>query len=1214
MKNTKVILCAAMLALVGCVPCYADAITGKTKVATQEWVRRALAANGIRVSSATVTTNITTEGGATVTNYVFTSPFHSEDATNIVAISLTFSAPSRGSATPTRGARLLRAGGGGAEPIRITLKRGELLDGSGGGFLFDDQWDMEWTDFPEAPPDSHVCELDGQCNCVEKDNTEESVRETMPEEYRTLTAREIVEKWPDPSVFYPNWGEEEWQVTRTLGGRDVYFVMARDLEGVREQPFRVSDIGYTDAWRDAMLTLGTEWNAQMQIWQSQYVNAHICPADNPQHNKVTKTCGQYSWTVCANGCGYRSGTERHQYPGASLNDTYHKCVCGRGDPEAHGTLVASGSKTPTYNGDGRETGWTQTFVCPSGCGYSKAITHVHHFTNCGTCDAGDGCSTVCTGCSGNHVFGEPTVTGIAANDLCAKCECTMCEGCNAHPPASDITKHAGWLPCSKDVEQDNDDGTANGGHCQCQCLVFGHDARTEHDYQFPDGMADREQITDHTAPTRAATYHYQIIGQCTRCKQYKKKLEAHDWPENPTEYRYVSDSVCAWLYECEKCQQKKRDETHGHELGGTIVYVNVSASICRQRKQCEHCKAYIDDDTHGHTRDNANGCKCANGCGYQFEHNYVADACGNNVCSYCGAYQYSQESHAGYKSGGTYSAAGHQCACGVKPDVPHVFGTPVEVARAGWIVTYRETCTACGYPHEWTVDANPCKNGHVGLPDACGCMCGYYSPTSHVATAKSLHHWTEGGTNNNPECICDCGNAHQFKEEGTYDRNRFPQYTNVVQCLGICWACKERDSNDRIVSAEDHQPIAAGDQAGAARCGCRCGKVKSTLYERFHYRNSGGVGGLPSCRCYGENARASGATAGSYHFRDPSACPNVCSVVVNGERHIAASHDKVYAPSFVKADVKAHEVKDWGTSCGCKCGLYDASNWTEWNGKMDFHRQAVSCCCGCPGKKHFPIARSNCTRLCGGNCTGLASDDVWGQHSGASYDPAYHDPSDVACKCQCGYFSGASAPDKFHSLTNSSKRCYCIGLHKHKFPHPRADCTGICSICGNGHQYAVAPSQPNEPGQHDWDGLNCKCNCPEAKLWPGGHRFADNACVCTCGEQTRGHVYQQHSKTQTGTHTCPSCGNTITEYHIIYKCKRCGNVWDGVDTEEGHASNCGEGDGGGGDSGTHENYCEKHNRYYDLECPDCKDEDEGGGGAGGGSGGSTGGGGGYRDI
>ena len=717
MRKAKIILCAALLALAGCAPCYADAITGKTKVATQEWVRRTLAKSGIRVSAGTVTTNITTESGVTVTNLVFMSPFSDTNFPGLVSISLTFSVPvlNHGTTpTPTRGARLLRAAAGGPS-ITVQLKKGMLLDGSGGGFQFADMWEMTWTDFPDAPPDTHVCQLDGDCNCVEMSNTEESLKEAMPEEYRTLTDRDALAKWPDPSVFYPDWGTESWQITRTLGGKTVYFVNAYDPDGVREQPIRVSDIGNTDAWMDAVVTLIEEWNIQMQIWQLNYVTAHICTADNPQHSWSTKTCGTYSWSIRRNNSAHTQGSEQHSYPkvGASFTSTHHSCKCGTGPIEAHGTLIPDGEKTPTYNSDSKETGWTQTYVCPKGCGHYIVKTHTHRFENCGTCVAGDDCDTVCTGCDGEHMFGEATVTGVTEHDKCAKCECTMCSDCNAHPSYEDVTKHAGWEPCGEDVEEDNDDGTAKGGHCRCQCLTFGHDARTEHDYQRTSGMALYEQITDHTAPTRAKTYHYEIIGQCTRCKQYRKLLEAHDWPSDPTEYRYVSDSVCAYLYECEKCEGKKRDETHGHELGSTIAYeaITVSGSPkCRQKKQCEHCKTFINDDTGDHTR--GEDCKCANGCGYQFAHGEVQDACGNTKCPYCGAYKGSQYSHSGW-DGNTGTSAGHKCACGTQ-DLQHTFGTPTVVSRDGWYVTDHKECTVCGFaPPDETVYTNTCQSGHV---------------------------------------------------------------------------------------------------------------------------------------------------------------------------------------------------------------------------------------------------------------------------------------------------------------------------------------------------------------------------------------------------------------------------------------------------------------------------------------------------------------------
>ena len=322
---------------------------------------------------------------------------------------------------------------------------------------------------------------------------------------------------------------------------------------------------------------------------------------------------------------------------------------------------------------------------------------------------------------------------------------------------------------------------------------------------------------------------------------------------------------------------------------------------------------------------------------------------------------------------------------------------------------------------------------------------------------------------------------------------------------------------------------------------------------------------------------------------------------------MAAEHDMSYEPVFTMAGVAAHDAKDVGNTCGCKCGLYTPSNWTLWNGKKDFHRVNSSCKCGCPAKKHFPIARAGCTRLCDGNCTGLFADTTWGETAGALYDEKYHDPSDAGCKCGCEYFSGQSAPDKFHTKSNATVRCYCVCMAKHKFRTARSDCTKICRSCGNTHEYAVAPSEPQTPGEHSWANNHCKCKCPEEKLNPKGHQFDSDKCVCKCGDTTRGHIYRQVSKTQTGTSTCPTCGNTITYYHIVYRCSRCGDVWDGEDVEEGHASNCGQ--GGGSTIGS--NYCSLHQTYYLLECPHCKESDEDGEG---GAGGSTPGAGGYDDI
>ena len=149
----------------------------------------------------------------------------------------------------------------------------------------------------------------------------------------------------------------------------------------------------------------------------------------------------------------------------------------------------------------------------------------------------------------------------------------------------------------------------------------------------------------------------------------------------------------------------------------------------------------------------------------------------------------------------------------------------------------------------------------------------------------------------------------------------------------------------------------------------------------------------------------------------------------------------------------------------------------------------------------------------------------------------------------------------------------------------------------------------NDSGIHTYPSGQCACKCGRFK----SHKFASDACVCYCGDITRGHVWRKKSETFTEQYECQSCGETISVYHIVWECSRCGEEFDGTDEEEGHDPTC-------GDKPEEENpypggYCEKHNEYYDDACPKCMEEEEGGGGdGGGGSGGSTGGTGGYRDI
>lgn len=543
------------------------------------------------------------------------------------------------------------------------------------------------------------------------------------------------------------------------------------------------------------------------------------------------------------------------------------------------------------------------------------------------------------------------------------------------------------------------------------------------------------------------------------------------------------------------------------------------------------------------------------------QHDWKTTTCGSHSWSVCrnnDAHKQGSEAH--QYPGSVKTDAGHSCVCGDKTQA-HTYGPATVVSQVGWIVTYRETCTVCSYAHEWQDDINPCKNGHVPLTDVCGCACGYFSPTNNIAADERFHHFTAGGANGNPACLCDCGHKHRFKNISQYEANRFPTYTNCTQCLGVCWECRERDVNGNIVPASSHTAFTTSEARGAARCGCRCGKVTASENgdSRFHYRNSTGVGGLPSCRCYGVNAKASGASPGNYHYYSPSACPKVCSVEWNGQRHLTTTSVFPENTAWTAiAKVTDHEAKDTGTTCGCKCGYYNNVNWRDWNGKADFHRPYNSCCCGCPAQHHLPITRDGCTELCGGNCTGLYSDKTWRQSAGALFEEKYHFPSETACACKCNYFHGSSAPKKFHAVTNAVNSCFCECKTYHKFYHARNDCLKICSTHGDyDHLAGVDPAQWAQASDHSFEPNSCFCKCPAHVLHPEGHRFAPDVCdSCYCGMTSRSHKMKTSGAETTSTYTCDSCNNTITVHIQPLECERCGFT-DSSSWESGHDPGCG---------------------------------------------------------
>lgn len=813
----------------------------------------------------------------------------------------------------------------------------------------------------------------------------------------------------------------------------------------------------------------------------------------------TKTCGIYTWKKCSVNPNHVEGTEQHEIPGGEYDETGHKCVCGE-KTEPHGELVEGVEHVSILNADGKETGWSVQRSCPQNCGYIQTYVHTHHFTNCGTCDAGDDCTTVCTGCGGEHVFGEKT------DKKCAHCECTMCEGCEA-TPENDITKHSGWEPCGEDAEDDNDWMEAKGGHCRCECRKYGHLARTEHDYQLTAGEALYEQCTDEDKETR----HYVRLGTCTRCGQHKKQKQAHNFPDEPTSYRYKNDEICKAVYmcQCDGCDYEKLVEGSHSPESSPEVYENVSASICRWKYRCRNCKGLIKDDTHGHERDPANECKCKKGCGYQFAHDYVEDACGNESCRYCKAGKNGVvENHSGWADAGDQ----HKCACGRQSE-DHTLGSWTQTGTEPDFIHYERSCF-CGHVEtktepcshsfsDWTLvaeviggaifsrtcsicnkiettkmdfaDANNCQtniNFHVPSESDCGCKCGKYGASGEASKNEEFHKWDDTDIARGvPNCRCKCGAMHKFREPDTYWKNTHP----YEYCPGVCQSCRQLKSSGALATEDDHTP----KHTSAHLCGCRCGYYgvdpsngqgeREARTAWLHIQSHGtGTGNSPAwCQCWGSG------TGGSWHWHHPfsdSSCSEVCQDLRPGDYalgHLAAGNPSPNNRGFTKATPGWHAPKTYG--CGCKCGRCDSTTRNIWKGETKLHRPAQNaadqCHCSCESKL-------------------LVGSGIGG-----------HEFAGTACTCTCG--------ETYRSDLNA------------------------CGVCQGGN--GSASCGKIHKGKQRWYNT------------AGNHDYGDDTlCTCRCGTHTRSHVWPNDwtATDETTTYVCGLCDRTITRRKYEKRCTR----------------------------------------------------------------------------
>ena len=579
MKKWLIATCACAMVL--------GATATDVKIATREWVIRQFAAQGIHVSSATTVQN--TNGTFTVS-----VPFTSDTITNCVELSLTFTDPSISSATPVvRGLRL-RAAAQSSDKLEITLTNGAWKDAAGNEYKFNFEGGYTFTwpeELPEVPSSEHVCEFDANCNCTGYQK-KVNYPDDYPEQYRLKTMDDF-----DNAAFgnIIAWIDTEgWPDQTTAAGKTRYWIT--DTYGNR---LNLEQIGKTDLWRDAVAKAQETINERLRECCEAYYDSAICDKQNPQHAWENHTCGQNTWRVCQRNSAHNEGTERHAYANGNAGASGHYCLCGNGPTEGH--TFATGERTQTANG------WTAVRYCTvQGCGYvdEEAITHTHHHVNCQPCDV-DGCNEPCS-CGGNHVGGEAT------QHKGATCVCDGSEECNAKPPASDITKHSGWMPCgqTEDPLEDNADGKAAGAHCQCQCFTFGHDARTQHVY-----AEQEEGVCVYYDEERHRRLSGNGNGICTRCGQRRGELEQHqEDPEKVTyTYKEVSGggSVCERKTKCigKGCGYEYKEDVEHSPDSETETYISIPPSTCRHKVQCSNCKGWITEDG-SHERDASNGCKC----------------------------------------------------------------------------------------------------------------------------------------------------------------------------------------------------------------------------------------------------------------------------------------------------------------------------------------------------------------------------------------------------------------------------------------------------------------------------------------------------------------------------------------------------------------------------------------------------------------------------
>lgn len=287
------------------------------RIATRDWVKSALAAQGVRISTAAAVTN--------GTKVAYSSAYSDTNLPGCVSVSFTFSAAKVSTAAKSTraAARGVNPGAGG---ITTTLHGGSWTDSRNKVHSFtlpEDGIALEFGErLPELPAAEHECsEYGSDCVCVGYGLDPESVE--IPHDYDAAAVFD--EASMANMLNWENWIDKAaWPYVRQdRNGNDIYGIV--DEDGLWTT---LDNVSTSDAWIDAILAAITEGKRHLNECAAAYRLSFVCDGDGrPVHEWAERSCGGNSWRECTRNRAHLDGTRAHSFPGAS-DALLHRCVCG----------------------------------------------------------------------------------------------------------------------------------------------------------------------------------------------------------------------------------------------------------------------------------------------------------------------------------------------------------------------------------------------------------------------------------------------------------------------------------------------------------------------------------------------------------------------------------------------------------------------------------------------------------------------------------------------------------------------------------------------------------------------------------------------------------------------------------------------------------------------------------------------------------------------